>query len=62
VLKAAGKPFPDFTEDEVLNYLITEAVFIKASAEEKAAQKEAEEEAKREQWKQEAKAKLNAYR
>lgn len=52
--KAAGKPFPDFTDDDVLNYLITEAVYIKAQHEEDEARKESEKHAERERRKKEA--------
>jgi hypothetical protein len=61
-LKAAGKPFPDFTDDDVLNYLITEAVFIKATEEEAVARKQAEKEREREDWKKEQQEQLKQYR
>jgi hypothetical protein len=55
VAKAAGREFPKLVEDDVLDYLITEAVFIKASQEDEKFQKEAEDKQKRKQWKEEAK-------
>jgi hypothetical protein len=58
VHKAAGKPFPDFTDDDVMNYLITEATFIKANREDAEAHKKAEHEAKMKQMKEEAKEEL----
>ena len=45
-----------------MNYLITEAVFIKATHEEAEAQKRAEKEAEREQWKKEQQAQLDKFR
>jgi hypothetical protein len=62
VLRAAGRPFPELTDDDVMNYLITEAVYLKVNHEDREAQKEAEEQAKRDQWKEEAKESLERFR
>lgn len=47
VFKAAGKPFPDLCEDDVINYMILESVALKAAKEEKDAEKTTEQN----QWK-----------
>ena len=52
--KAAGRPFPQLVEDDVLDYLITEAVAIKVNREEAQAREEAEAKAAMDAKKQEA--------
>ena len=42
IYKAAGKEFPDFCEDDVVNYMILEAVALKAAKEDRAAEREKE--------------------
>jgi phage/plasmid-associated DNA primase len=37
VLKEAGRPIPRFSEDDVLDYMITEAILIKVQREDEAA-------------------------
>src|SRR5690349_19411766 len=61
VAKAAGREFPRLVEDDVLDYLITEAVYLKAAAQDEEFRKQAEEEAQREQWKKEAQEHLKHY-
>lgn len=61
VYKEAGKPFPDLTDDDVLNYLIMEAVTLKAKHQEAEAQKEAEKEAERQRFKKDTSS-LEQYR
>lgn len=51
VCKEAGRPFPQVSDDDVTDYLVMEAVFIKAMAEQEKHQKEAEEKAKRDAFK-----------
>jgi hypothetical protein len=52
--KAAGRPFPQLVEDDVLDYLITEAVAIKVNREDAAAREEAEKKAEMDQAKKDA--------
>lgn len=40
--REAGKPLPRFSDDDVLDYLVTEAIRIKAGEETKRAQQEQE--------------------
>lgn len=56
--KAANRPFPQLVEDDVLDYLITEAVAIKASREDRDAHEEAQKEAEMKALKNEAKERL----
>jgi hypothetical protein len=46
VTKEANRSLPEFTDDDVLDYMITEAIIMKANEDRKEAQAEAE----REQW------------
>jgi hypothetical protein len=61
--KAAGRPFPQLVEDDVLDYLITEAVYLRVSHQDEEFRKEAEASAERERFKkEEGPAKLNQFR
>lgn len=62
VAKAAGREFPTLVEDDVLDYLITEAVYLKVSHQDEQFRKEAEANAKREQFKQESVSDLEKFR
>lgn len=62
VNKAADRPFPKLVEDDVLDYLITEAVYLRVSAEDEKLREEAEEEAKRKSFKEESVDTLAKYR
>lgn len=62
VHKEAGIPFPTLTEDDVMQYLIVEAVMVKVKREEAEAAKAAEKEAKKRQWEEEAAERLNRLR
>lgn len=62
VHKAAGRPFPKLVEDDVLDYLLIEAISIKASQEEAKAHKEATKKAEMDAKKKEAISELNKYR
>ena len=42
VCKEAGRPFPSLDEDDVIDFMITEAVALKVDKEDAAAQKKAE--------------------
>lgn len=55
--KAAGRPWPTLSDDDVLDYMIMEAVAMKVRKEDAEAEKKAE----REAFKQD-KSKLNQYR
>jgi len=46
ISKEAGRPFPKFSDDDVIDYMVTEAVTLKYLQERKAA----EEEAKKKDW------------
>jgi hypothetical protein len=53
VYKEAGRPWPTFCpEDDVVDYMVMEAVAIKASKEDQEAQKKAQKEKEKEAWKQ----------
>lgn len=54
VCKSAGRPWPVICEDDVLDFMICEAVALKVRKEDEAAQKEAE----RNQWKKDQREKL----
>lgn len=41
VCRAAGRPWPVLSDDPVVDYMVMEAVYIKANQEEERAQKEA---------------------
>lgn len=49
-MKEAGRPLPEFSEDDVVDYLVCEAVTLKAQQELEAQRKEAEKEREREQF------------
>jgi response regulator of citrate/malate metabolism len=59
---AAGRPFPQLVEDDVIDYLITEAVYLRVAHEDEKFRKEAEQEAEREQFKRESVDELAKYR
>lgn len=46
MLERAGRPLPTFSEDEVVDYFVAEAVVLKAAAQEAEEQKQRE----REEW------------
>lgn len=50
VFKEAGRPMPQFSSDDVIDYMVLEAVVIKARKEEEKAQKAA----KINEWKKES--------
>jgi hypothetical protein len=52
VYKESGRPMPRFSEDDVIDYMVLEAVMLKARHEDAEAQKEAEKEAARKKWKE----------
>jgi len=56
--KAANRPFPTLVEDDVLDYMIVEAVGIKVAREDREAQDEAEKQARMKALKDEAKEQL----
>lgn len=64
--KAAGRPFPQLVEDDVLDYLITEAVYLKVSHEDEKIREKVEADAKRkadkEKWRKESFEKLDGLR
>lgn len=62
VAKAAGREFPTLVEDDVLDYLITEAVYLKVARQDEEFRKQAEAEAKRSQFKEESKSDLDKFR
>lgn len=62
VAKAAGREFPTLVEDDVLDYLITEAVYLKVAHQDEEFRKQAEDESKRKQWKQESVSDLEKFR
>ena len=41
VYKEAGRPIPAFSDDDVIDYMVTEAICIKVANEDKQAEKEA---------------------
>lgn len=51
VTKAAGRPLPSFSDDDVLDYMVTEAIVLRGVQEDKEAQKQEE----RRRWKAEHK-------
>lgn len=50
VASESGRPLPDFCEDDVVNFLVTEAVVEKAAIERAEAQEDARQKAKRSAW------------
>lgn len=56
--KEAGRPWPTLDEDEVIDYLVMEAVAVKAAQTEK----EEREQQKREEWKAGGPDRLEEYR
>jgi hypothetical protein len=50
VASEAGRPLPDFCEDDVMNFLVTEAVVEKAALERADEQEKARDRAKRDAW------------
>lgn len=54
VYKEAGRPWPTVSEDDVIDYMVMEAVALKVRKEDEAARKEAE----RQEWKKQQKEKL----
>ena len=55
VASEAGRPLPDFCEDDVMNFLVTEAVVEKAALERAEQQESARKQAKREAWRKQHK-------
>lgn len=51
VYRAAGRPWPVLSDDPVIDYMVMEAVAMKAQKEQRKAEKDAEEEAKRKEFK-----------
>jgi hypothetical protein len=51
VYKESGRPWPVLADDDVIDYMVMEAVAIKAQKEDVEAQKKAEKEQEREKWK-----------
>jgi hypothetical protein len=51
VFKEAGRPLPRFSDDDVIDYLVTEAAVFKAAEVEAAENKKAEKERARSEWK-----------
>lgn len=52
VYKASGRPWPVLCpDDDVLDYMVMEAVFIRAQQEDQKAQEQAEKDQERKQWK-----------
>lgn len=51
VCRAAGRPFPVLSDDDVIDYMIMEAVQIKVGLEDEKLRKEAEKKAARDNWK-----------
>lgn len=49
--KEAGRPFPTVSEDDVTDFMVTEAVSIRVALEDEKARKDAE----KEQWKKDTK-------
>lgn len=49
--KAANRPFPKISDDPVIDYLIMEAIALKANKEDREAEEKAREDAKRDAWK-----------
>lgn len=58
VCKQAGRPWPTLDDDDVIDYLVMEAVAVKASEIEREAEKEQEVD----KWRQESVSKLEAFR
>lgn len=54
VYKASGRPWPVLCpDDDVLDYMVMEAVFIRAQQEDQRAQEQAEKDQARKNWKKE---------
>lgn len=51
ICKESNRPFPKVSDDDVTDYMVMEAVAIKAAHEDEKAQKEAEEKRKRDEFK-----------
>lgn len=51
VYKEAGRPLPKFSDDDVLDYMVTEAIIAKNLEEERKAQDKAEVERERQKFK-----------
>lgn len=49
--KASGRPFPTVSDDDVLDFMVMEAVTLKVQAEDAAAAKKAEQEREKKEWK-----------
>lgn len=60
--KAAGRPFPQLVEDDVLDYLITEAVYLTVAHQDEEFRKEADDQAARENFKKESVSDLAKFR
>lgn len=50
-IKGAGRPIPRWSDDDYIDYCVTEAIYLKVAKEDKEAREKAEEESKVEQWK-----------
>lgn len=48
--RAAGRPWPQISDDDVLDFMVMEAVHVKVKAEDAKAQKDAELEARRQKF------------
>jgi hypothetical protein len=51
VCQASGKPLPMFSEDDVMDFMVTEAITIRALEEQRDAQEKADAEREKRAWK-----------
>lgn len=58
VSKAAGRPWPQICDDDVIDYMIMEAVSVRVTREEQKAEKERE----KQEWKKKGRTELDRYR
>lgn len=59
---ASRRPWPVLSEDDVIDYMVMEAVYLKAMVEDEKARKEAQKKQEAEQWKHEKSESLEAMR
>ena len=52
VFKEAGRPWPEISDDDVVDYMVMEAVAIKVRLEDEELRKEAEDKKRRDAWKE----------
>lgn len=55
VCKAAGRPWPRLSEDDVIDYMVMEAVCLRVQREDEKHRKEAEKQSEMDQWRKQRK-------